>query len=285
MKRRSEGAPRADHIFGGGSGGSGPGTGPGGSGSGSGPGGGTGGGIGSGPGAGGGMGPGTGGMESGAGPGGTGSRPRTPPAARWVISSPCPQTGGPCHENANVRILRPEQLNDEQRTVYEAIVGGPRASGPQLFALTAPDGSLHGPFGLMVQVPALGAPLQELGAAIRYRSALSDREREIAVLTLARITDSDFERYAHEAVGRAIGLTTEEVAGLRDGSFAGEDPREAAVARLSARLADTPVVIAEDRQALAAGLDDDTVIAVAVLAGYYRTLAQMMGLFGIAAPG
>lgn len=180
--------------------------------------------------------------------------------------------------------LRPDQLNDAQRAVYEAIVGGPRASGPQLFELTAPDGSLHGPFGLMVQLPPLGAPLQELGAAIRYRSHLTDREREIATLTLARTTDSDFERYAHEAVGRAVGLTTEEIAGLRDGTFTGDSHREAAIARLSARLAESPAVTAEDRQALAADLDDDTVIAVTILVGYYRTLAQMMGLFDIGAP-
>lgn len=175
-------------------------------------------------------------------------------------------------------------MNEEQRAVYDAITGGPRAAGPQHFALVAPDGSLNGPFGLMVQVPALGAPLQELGAAIRYRTSLSDREREIAILTVARITGSDFERYAHEAVGRAAGLTAEELERLRDGTFAGGGHREVAVARLSARLAESPAATAADRQAVAEHLDDDAVVEVAVLAGYYRTLAQMMVLFDIGVP-
>ena len=38
------------------------------------------------------------------------------------------------------------QLGPEARRLYDAITQGPRASGPQHFALTREDGGLNGPF-------------------------------------------------------------------------------------------------------------------------------------------
>ena len=104
----------------------------------------------------------------------------------------------------------PDELRDDQRVVYEAIVGGPRgASSP--FALTDADGRLEGPFNAMLVTPAIGAATQELGAAIRYRTSLSARQREIAILTLAVLRRSEFEWYAHERVALRAGLSRNEI--------------------------------------------------------------------------
>ncbi|MFR9806987.1 carboxymuconolactone decarboxylase family protein [Pseudonocardia sp. RS010] len=181
-------------------------------------------------------------------------------------------------------MTEPEDLARRRRAVREAILGGPRAAGPQHFDLVAPDGTLHGPFELMVEVPGVGGPLQALGAAIRYETSLTGREREIAVLVVARVTGSAFERYAHERIGRAIGLTEDEIEALRRGRPAVGTPREQEIAALSAHLATRPELAAADRAEQAPNLDDQTVIEVTVLAGYYRILAQMMELAGIGAP-
>ena len=74
-----------------------------------------------------------------------------------------------------IRPLAPSELTAEQSALYAAITGGPRAQGPQHFALTAEDGSLRGPFDLMLRSPAVGTAQQELGAAIRYRAGFTDR--------------------------------------------------------------------------------------------------------------
>jgi hypothetical protein len=51
----------------------------------------------------------------------------------------------------------------------------------------------------------------------------------MAVLAVAAHWDSAFERYAHEAVGRAAGLTDEEMRSLRDGDKPRlDDPAEQA---------------------------------------------------------
>lgn len=180
--------------------------------------------------------------------------------------------------------LAPDALRADQREVYDAIAGGPRASGKQLFELVAADGSLNGPFGVMVQAPAVGLQLQELGAAIRYRTSMTDRGREIAILLVAVATRSEFEWYAHERVGRAVGLTDAELLALREGSFSSADPAEAAIARLSTvLLADKR--LDDDAYAEIVGVLGETcVVEVTTLVGYYRTLAQLMDVFAVRAP-
>lgn len=180
--------------------------------------------------------------------------------------------------------LTPDRLDADQRTVYDAIAGGDRAKGVQHFPLTAPDGSLHGPFGIMLHAPGIGAALQELGSTIRYRTGLSTRVREIAILQVATAYDSDFERFAHEAVGRAAGLSEEELAALRAGTFTSADVVEQASAELCAFLLGRRHVDDASYTALSDTLGVDSMIELTTLVGYYSTLAQLLELFAVGAP-
>jgi 4-carboxymuconolactone decarboxylase len=181
--------------------------------------------------------------------------------------------------------LTKEQLDPEQLDLYQRIVGGPRASGPQHFALTDGAGALAGPFGIMLHAPALGHPLQDLGAAIRYRTGLSARVREIAILSVAAATDSAFERYAHQRVDRAAGLTDAELAELAHGRFASDDPVEAAAYALCDRLNRGRLPLSdEDFAALRAALGEAALVELVVLVGYYRTLSQLLHVFDVGAP-
>ena len=70
-----------------------------------------------------------------------------------------------------IRPLTPGELSPDQSALYAAITGGPRARGPQHFALTSDDGSLRGPFDVMLRSPAVGtAP-----AGARRRDPLPNR--------------------------------------------------------------------------------------------------------------
>ncbi|RYC14288.1 carboxymuconolactone decarboxylase family protein [Nocardioides zhouii] len=181
--------------------------------------------------------------------------------------------------------LTPADLSDAQRALYDDIVGGPRGSGPQHFALTTPDGALTGPFGVMLHEPALGAPLQELGSAIRYGTGLTDRVREIAILTVAAATDSAFERHAHERVGRSVGLTDVEIGALAGGTFGSTDAVEEAAYMLCRRLlADSPRLTDEEYAELVGVLGTTTITELVVLVGCYRTLAQLLDVFDVGSP-
>ena len=184
--------------------------------------------------------------------------------------------------------LTKAELNEEQLDLHRLITSGPRASGPRLVELEDVRGALNGPFGVMLHAPALGGPLQELGAAVRFRTRMTDRTREIAILAVATATGSEFERYAHERIGRAAGLTGTELSALRDGAFTSADPTEATAYALCRRLLDAdPRQPCSDEEYTAAAevLSPAGILELTILVGYYRTLAQLMSVFAIGAPG
>jgi len=174
----------------------------------------------------------------------------------------------------------PDELDPDRRAVYDAIAGGPRAAGPQVFRLTDERGRLEGPFNAMLVSPAVGMALQELGAAMRYRTALSDRGREIAVLALAALRRSDFEWYAHERVGRRAGVTDQELADLRAGRVpATLSPAERTLLDVSRALAVDGDL---DDQAYAAAeevLGRESLVELVLLVGYYDLLALTLRVF------
>jgi 4-carboxymuconolactone decarboxylase len=174
----------------------------------------------------------------------------------------------------------PDTLSRAQGDLYHAITSGPRAQGPQRFALTHRDGSLRGPFNAFLLAPELGAALQDVGAAIRYGGALSERAREIAILLVAARWDSAFERTAHEAVGAAAGLTDAELAALRAGDTTAFPGDEGLVARVTAQLLDGD--LDDELWDEASGvLGAEVVFELTVLVGYYSTLALQLRVFRV----
>ncbi|THG31624.1 carboxymuconolactone decarboxylase family protein [Naasia lichenicola] len=177
--------------------------------------------------------------------------------------------------------LSPDRLDEDQRALYASIAGGPRAAGPQHFALTADDGSLNGPFNAMLVAPRVGAALQALGSEIRYGTSLSARVRELAILLVAARWDSAFERSSHEAVGRAIGLTEHELDEVRSGVVPQlADPVEAAAVQLAHAMAAGDVAD-DDWNRLAPIVGERAAFELATLVGYYATLALQLRVFRV----
>ena len=181
--------------------------------------------------------------------------------------------------------LRPEQLTDEQRRLYQEVLHGPRGQGPQSFPLTDADGVLTGPFNAMLASPRVGTALQRLGAALRYHADLPDQTRELVILVVAAHLGSDFEWYAHEPLARHYGVDDEVIAALRDGrppSLADQAQRAAydlAVALL--RDEDVP----DERYGVMAGaLGMPGVFDVSAIVGYYWLLAAQLRLFRVGRP-
>lgn len=177
--------------------------------------------------------------------------------------------------------LRPEILDDAQRALYEEISGGPRSSGGH-FALRDHTGALTGPFNAMLLAPSLGAPLQQLGSAIRYGGTLPDRARELAILLVARAAGSAFERYAHERVGAAIGMTEAELAAIQSGDVhIFTDPEEQLVIQLVSEILDSGnVTDARYRESVDAH-SAAWLFELTTLIGYYRLLALQLKIFGV----
>ena len=176
-------------------------------------------------------------------------------------------------------------LDPQQRELYDAIANGPRNQGRQQFELVAEDGRLAGPFNAFLLRPELGTHLEQLGAAIRFGSSLSDRSREIAILTVAARWSCEFEQRAHEAIGRSIGLTDPELQAIRSASPQADaelsDPDERLVVRVVRSLLARGDVDDEDFMALAGRVGAAGIFELTTLVGYYTTLALQLKVFRV----
>jgi hypothetical protein len=179
-----------------------------------------------------------------------------------------------------IRPLAPGELTPDQHALYDAITGGPRAQGPQHFALTSADGSLRGPFDAMLRSPAVGTAQQELGAAIRYRTGFTDRMRELAILLVATRWSSTFERESHEAIALAIGFGDAELAAVRasDVSAFGADEQLVGRAVIDLLEGDLSEELWDEASVL---LGVDGVFELTALVGYYSTLALQLRVFRV----
>lgn len=223
-------------------------------------------------------------------PDGVLSGSRRPPSVRWVIDpvSGDRADGRPPRDPSESRLplLLPGSLSDEQRTVYEALTGGPRAAGGTTPAgLADPSGRLLGPFNAMLYSPSVGLPLQDLGAALRFRTGFSRREREIATLVVAAHARSDYEWYAHERIGRSHGLTDAETRALREGRAPMlADVRERVVYEATRQLtAEGDLGDAVFTEA-AATLGRAALVELVTLVGYYQALALQLRVFRVGVP-
>lgn len=183
---------------------------------------------------------------------------------------------------ARLEPISPQSMSQAQQELYEVLTAGPRSKDPG-FPLTNSDGSLQGPFNALLLSPTIGAALQEVGNALRHSSGLLPREREITILTVASYWECEFELATHERIGRELGLSTEELLSLRQGSvpdFAiGRETTCALVAqaltRVGGRISDS------DWESWIPELGRSGVFELSSIVGYYSVLALQMRIFQV----
>jgi 4-carboxymuconolactone decarboxylase len=182
-------------------------------------------------------------------------------------------------------VLSSEQMTVDQVDLYRDILSGPRGQGPRAIQLSDGTGGLAGPFNAMLYAPAVGHALQELGATIRFRTKLTPRVRELAILVVAQVWDCGYERASHEPIGREAGLTEPEIEALRSGQDPEfTDPTER-VAYSVTRALTVPADLDDQEYAAAiSAFGEEGLVELSTLVGYYATLALQMRIFRVPAP-
>ena len=182
-------------------------------------------------------------------------------------------------------VLSSDEMTAQQVSLYREILGGPRGQGPRAVYLSTGAGGLAGPFNAMLYAPAVGHALQELGAAIRFRTQLAPRIREMAILVVAQAAGSGYEQASHEPIGRDAGLTESELDALRadnDPKFADE---QESVAYSTARALTVARDLDDEEYAEAiTALGEEGLVELSTLVGYYATLALQLRIFRVPAP-
>ncbi len=163
---------------------------------------------------------------------------------------------------------------------------GPRGARPGI-RLLADDGSLRGPFDAMLRNPAVGLPLQAVGAALRFDTALRGDLREFVILLVAVQWRCEFEWFEHEPIARAVGVPEHVLASLSSAAAGGElrepDEEYAALAAFVGELFPQGRVADVTYERLHELIGEAQVFEVVALAGYYSTLAMILNVLGTTA--
>jgi 4-carboxymuconolactone decarboxylase len=187
--------------------------------------------------------------------------------------------------DSRLPLLRPDLLGEDQREVYDAVTGGPRRERPSPIRYVDDEGRLLGPFNAMLYSPAVGMPLQQLGAALRFRTAFTKREREIAILVVAASHRAEYEWYAHERIGLRAGLTEDEIDALRTGAAPMlADVRERVVHEAARQMAVDGDLSDPVYTEAVATLGRSALVELVTLVGYYSALALQMRVFRVGVP-
>jgi 4-carboxymuconolactone decarboxylase len=182
--------------------------------------------------------------------------------------------------------LTPEDLNGTQRAFYDGLVAsyGPWADKAG-FEVIAPDGSLLGPLNPVLFSPGVGAAQIGVFHADKSGTSLSPRVHEVVVLTVGAAWDSDYELYAHRAVGRLAGLSDDVVEALIDGRPPDFRNEEEAIAHEFTRQLVGEHRVAADAYARAEqAFGHKGLVDMVLLIGLYLATCSLINAFEVPAP-
>jgi 4-carboxymuconolactone decarboxylase len=168
--------------------------------------------------------------------------------------------------------LRPDQMTDAQRRVYESIAGGPR-------------GGVRGPFNALLRSPELADRVQKVGEYLRFKTSLPARLNELAILINARFWGSKYEWYAHRPLA-AQGGRAEDIADdlARNKRPARMQPDEALVYEFCTALhREHAVDDALFRRAVTT-LGEAGVMDLIGVSGYYTLVSMVLNVADIPLP-
>ena len=176
--------------------------------------------------------------------------------------------------------VQPEAMSDEQRALYEAILGGKRGPG-----MRGEDGALKGPFNAMLLNPHVGDRVQRLGEALRFDTSLSRNVIEVATLVVGSHWRAQFEWWAHERLAKQAGVSEAVIAAIKRGErpeFSNDDEAAAYEAASemyrTQRLTDATYANAVQR------FGEAGVFELIALVGYYSLVSLLLNGFEVPLP-
>lgn len=157
-----------------------------------------------------------------------------------------------------------EAMTPGQRAAAQAVVNGPR-------------GALVGPFVPLLRSPELMERVQQLGAYLRYRSAIGTRLTELAILLVAREWDQQVEWAIHAPIALEAGIAPHVVDDIANWARPHQlYPDEQAVYDFSLELLVNRQVSNGAWEQALAQLGEQGVTDLVAVIGYYTLLAMVM---------
>jgi 4-carboxymuconolactone decarboxylase len=121
----------------------------------------------------------------------------------------------------------------------------------------------------------------QLGRAVASPEVLEPRLRETIILRVAYLSDSEYELHHHIPLGRAAGLTEEELGAIAEGSYDRLEPLLGAAARFTdevvQQLSPSDRALAQLRQLTS----DQILVNIVLTIGCYMSIARLVAVTGI----
>jgi 4-carboxymuconolactone decarboxylase len=183
-------------------------------------------------------------------------------------------------------LLSPDQLNSDQKKLYsqlqDTMVPWAKKSG---FQAATFDDRLVGPFNALLRSPVIGKALMAVTAAEGKETALSERVRQVVILTVGAAWQAAYELYAHVAVGRQAGFDEATVQALAAGQKPAALTHDEGVAYdFVQRLTTTHQIDAELYEQAVVTFGEKGVVDLIYLAGHYMTISGLLNTFAVPAP-
>lgn len=115
-------------------------------------------------------------------------------------------------------LVPPVELTAAQRPLYDAFAKMTEDEEYQGFEVKNADGAFTGPWGVMLHFPDLAVPLGQFISLAQKLPALSERARQVVILTIGGQFNVAYELYAHAPLAARAGLSPDQVAALSAGA-------------------------------------------------------------------
>jgi 4-carboxymuconolactone decarboxylase len=159
-----------------------------------------------------------------------------------------------------------DQLTPEQKTMVEHLFAGER-------------GGMNGPFNVLLRSPEVGDLAQKLGAQLRFHSALTAKQRELAIIITARYWTAQYEWTAHRQLALKAGISP----AIADAIAAGKrppslEPDQEVVYNFCNEMLHTKQVSDGTYMAAVDKLGERGVVDLTALVGYYQFVSMILNL-------
>ena len=164
---------------------------------------------------------------------------------------------------ARLRYLDREELPEEYRYLFDN--------------LSRDSGRVGNLFRTLGHSPRLLHQFMRLGNDLRHRTGLDPALRELAILTVGRVTGAVYEYVHHIALAKRAGVTDEQIAGLpvweRHPAFTEE---QRAVIRYAEDVTTNVRVSDEVFNAVRAFLDDERMVELTLNVAFYNLVVRFL---------
>jgi|SRR5215470_2178588 len=176
---------------------------------------------------------------------------------------------------ARIPAMTEDTLTPVQRTLLDSIRSGPRGAGI----------AIRGPFAVFLLAPAFGELAQQLGGYCRFKTGVSPRLSEFAILVTAKLWRAQYEWFAHVPQAERAGVKPQTIRDLHQGRVPKSAPKdERAIYDFIQELYKTRRVSDKNFKRVSDILGQEATVEFVGILGYYVLISMILNVFRMPVP-